>query len=145
MSDDAIFLSLFPFSLKDKAKHWLNLEPLDSITTWDDLVHISLAKFFSPNKAEKMWIEIHNFAQFEGETFYEACDCYKDLWKCHYLGLQKWMQVHHFYNGLIGTTRTLLDASTSGALTSKSENEAYQQLESMALNNCQFSNERVTP
>ena len=55
------------------------------------------------------------------------------------------MQVHHFYNGLTGTTRTLLDASTGNALMSKSANDAYQLLENMALNNCQWPRERVTP
>ena len=67
--DDAIRLRLFPFSLKDKTKHWLNLEPPDSITTWDSLVHKFLSKFFPLKKATKMRIEIHNFAQFEGDTF----------------------------------------------------------------------------
>ena len=83
-----------------------------------------------------MRIEIHNFSQNEGLTFYEAWDRYKDLLrKCTHHGLKKWMQVHHFYNGLTGTTITLLDASAGGALMSKSENEAYQLLEDMALNN----------
>ena len=69
VSDDAICLRLFPFSLKDKAKHWLNSEPLDSVTTWDDLVHKFLSKFFPPTKMARMRIDIHNFSQFEGETF----------------------------------------------------------------------------
>ena len=84
-----------------------------------------------------MRIEIHNFSQLEGETFYEAWDHFKDiLRKCPHHGLTKWMQVHHFYNGLIETIRTLLDASTGGALMSKSANEAYQLLEDTTLNNC---------
>ena len=84
-----------------------------------------------------MRIKIHNFAQFEGETFYEAWDRYKDLLrKCPYHGLEKWMQVPNFYNGLIETTRTLLDTSFGGALMSKSANEAYQLLENMTFNNC---------
>ena len=37
VSDDAIRLRLFPFSLKEKAKHWLISEPPDAITSWDDL------------------------------------------------------------------------------------------------------------
>ena len=45
VSDDAIRLRLFPLSLKDKAKHWLNYKPLDSITTWVELVKQFLAKF----------------------------------------------------------------------------------------------------
>ena len=65
VSDDAIHLRLFPFSLKDKAKHWLNLEPPDSITSWDSLVHKFLSKFFPLEKATGMRIEIHNFSQYE--------------------------------------------------------------------------------
>ena len=55
------------------------------------------------------------------------------------------MQVHHFYYGLTGTTRILLDPSTRGALMRKSANEAYQLLEDLALNNYQWPNERATP
>ena len=90
-----------------------------------------------------MRIEIHNFAQFKGVTFYEPWDRYKDLLrKCPHHGLTKWMQVHHFYNGLTVTTRTLLDASTEGALMSKSANDAYQLLENMDLNNYQWPSEK---
>ena len=93
VSDDAICLRLFPFSLKDKGKHCLNLEPPDTITTLDNLVHKFFSKLFNPTKAARMIIEIHKFPQFEGETFYEAWDRYKDLLrKCTYHGLEKWMQ-----------------------------------------------------
>ena len=70
--DDVIRFQLFPFPLKDKVKHWLNSEPPDSITTWADLVQKFLAKFFPLAKTVKMRIEINNFVQYEGETFYEA-------------------------------------------------------------------------
>ena len=53
--------------------------------------------------------------------------------------------MHHFYSGLNNTARTLIDPSVGGALMSKSANEAYQLLENMALNNCQWPSERVTP
>lgn len=36
VSDDAIKLRLFPFSLRDKAKGWLHSLPAGSITTWED-------------------------------------------------------------------------------------------------------------
>ena len=55
------------------------------------------------------------------------------------------MPVHHFYNGLTRTTRTLLDTSARGALMRKSANEAYKLLEDMALNNYQWPSERATP
>ena len=37
VSEDAIRLRMFPFTLKDKARSWLHSMPPDSITTWDDL------------------------------------------------------------------------------------------------------------
>ena len=61
VNDDVIHLRLFPFALKDKAKHWLNSKPLDSITRWANLVQKFLAKFFS---SAKMRIEINNFSQY---------------------------------------------------------------------------------
>ena len=72
VSNDSIHLRLFPFSLKDKVKHWLNSEPPDSITSWDSLVHKFLSKIFPLEKAVKIRIEKYNFAQYEGETFNEA-------------------------------------------------------------------------
>jgi hypothetical protein len=53
-SDDAIRLRMFPFSLKDKAKSWLNTLPPGSITTWDDLVQKFLYKYFPPIKTANL-------------------------------------------------------------------------------------------
>ena len=108
VSDDAIRIRLFPFSLKEKAKHWLISEPPDSITSWDDLLENFLARFFPPEKAEK------------GESFYEAWERFKDLLrKFPYHSFTKWMQVHHFYNGLSRPTRTLIDAYAGGVIMGK--------------------------
>ena len=38
-SDESVRLRLFPFSLKDKAKAWLNTLPARTITNWDQLVN----------------------------------------------------------------------------------------------------------
>jgi len=48
ISDDALRLRLFPFSLKDKAKAWLDTKI--NITTWDQLQKEFLKKFFSIGK-----------------------------------------------------------------------------------------------
>ena len=50
VSEDAIRLRLFPFSLKDKAKSWLNSLPAGSITTWEQLAQKFLAKYYPPGK-----------------------------------------------------------------------------------------------
>ena len=144
VSNDVIRLRLFPFSLKEKAKHWLISEPSDSITSWDDLLNKFLTRFFPPAKAAKLRIDITSFYQYEGESFYEAWERFKDLLrKCPHHSFTKWMQVHHFYNGLSRPTWTLINASTGGAIMGKNEVEAYQILENIALNDCQWSVERV--
>ena len=63
VSDDAICLRLLPFSLKDRAKNWLNSLPVDFITSWEDLAQKFLSKFFPPAKTAKMRTKILNFAQ----------------------------------------------------------------------------------
>ena len=127
VSDDAIHLRLFPFYLKDNTKQWLTTEPPDSITSWDELVNKFLTRFFPPAKAGKLRIDINNFCQLDGESFYEDWERYKDLLrKCSNHNLPKWIQVHHFYNGLSIPTRTLIDASMGGAIMRKKEIEAYQ-------------------
>ena len=79
VSDEAIHLRLFPFSLKEKAKNWLISKPSDSITSWDELVNKFLARFFPPAKAAKLRIDINNFCQYEAKNFYEAWEIFKDL------------------------------------------------------------------
>ena len=53
-STDAICLRLFSFSLKDKARVWLNSLPLGSIVTWEELTKVFLAKFFPPSKVASL-------------------------------------------------------------------------------------------
>ena len=54
VTDNAFRLRLFPYSLRDRAKSWLNsLEP-NSIATWNDLAEKFLAKYFPPSKNAKM-------------------------------------------------------------------------------------------
>ncbi|XP_062116773.1 uncharacterized protein LOC133830740 [Humulus lupulus] len=124
VSDDAIRLRLFPFSLRDRAKSWLISLQANSINTWEELAQKFLSKFFPPTKAAKLRGEINNFYQNEGESLYDAWERFKDLLrKCPHHGIEKWMLVHNFYNGLCGTTRTIIDAVAGGAFMSKGADE----------------------
>ena len=60
VSDGVIRLWLFPFSVKDKAKNWLIMEPPDSITSCNELVDKFLTLFFPTAKAVKLRIDIIN-------------------------------------------------------------------------------------
>ncbi|QHN81359.1 Retrotransposon gag protein [Arachis hypogaea] len=46
---------LFPFSLRDGAKLWLDSQPKESLDTWDKVVTEFLTKFFPPKKLTKRW------------------------------------------------------------------------------------------
>ncbi|KAH9668785.1 hypothetical protein KPL70_021515 [Citrus sinensis] len=72
VSDNAIRLRLFPFSLKDKAQEWLNSLLAGTITTWDGLAQKILAKYFPPAKTAKLRNDITTFAQLDMESLYEA-------------------------------------------------------------------------
>ena len=100
-STDAIRLGLFLFSLRDKARAWLHSLPPGLITTWDDLTKAFLAKFFPPSKMASLRNQITSFTQKEDESLYEAWERFKDLLRlCPHHGLQKWMMVQTFYNGV---------------------------------------------
>lgn len=100
VSEDAVRLRLFSFTLKDKAKSWLHSLPPESITTWNNLVQKFLAKFFPQQKRQECET-ILSFRQFDSESLYEAWESYKDLLrKCPHHGLPLWLQVQTFYNNL---------------------------------------------
>src|SRR5262249_8715827 len=72
VSDDALRLRLFPFSLRDRAKAWLNTLPNGSIVTWDGLAEKFLTKYFSPSKTTKLRNDIATYTLVESKSLYEA-------------------------------------------------------------------------
>jgi len=63
VSNDAIRLCLFPFSLSDKARAWLHSLLSGCITIWDELTRAFLTKFFPPGKTVSLRNQIINFLQ----------------------------------------------------------------------------------
>jgi len=134
-SSDAIRLRLFPFSLRDKVRAWLHSLPPASISTWEELTKAFLARFFPPSKTASLHNQISTFVQRDDETMYEAWERFKDLLRlCPHHGLQKWMVVQTFYNGVTQPVCSMIDAAAGGTLMSKTEEEAYNLIEEMALN-----------
>ena len=112
VTDDAIRLRLFPFSLNNKAKAWLTSLPLGTINTWDGLVNVFLTKYFPLTKSPKMRNDITNFFQQDQESLYENWERFKDLLrKCPHHGLPMWMQMQPFYNSFHPNTQTMVDAA----------------------------------
>ena len=82
-----IRLKLFPFSLKDKAKTWLQNLGSRSIRVWDEMQQQFLKKFFPSHK-------ITTFTKKPGKTFYQCWDRYRDLLNtCPHHGFETWRLV----------------------------------------------------
>ena len=96
-SIDLMRLKLFPFTLKDKAKIWLNSLRPRSIRTWIDLQAEFLKKFFPTHRTNGLKRQISNFSAKENEKFYE-----KFLKKCHLIHAQLVSQLIHVQLVLLG-------------------------------------------
>ena len=145
VTEEALRLRLFPLSLGDGEKHRLTSQPPNSITSWNDLVQKFLIKFFPPGKIAQLVQEINTFGQLEGESLAEAWDKFHELLrKCPHHKLTRWMQAHTFYNGLRNATRTVIDASTGGALMKKTTDQAYEILEDAATNTNKWHRDKIT-
>ncbi|GJZ57976.1 reverse transcriptase domain-containing protein [Tanacetum coccineum] len=109
---DVVKLLLFPFSLEGAARTWLEKEPPNSITTWNDLVSKFVNRFFPPSKTTNLRNEITRFQQRFGETFAEAWDRFKDLLnKCPHHGFSPLHQIDTFYNSLNQSEQDSLNSS----------------------------------
>jgi len=106
---EAIRLRLFPFSLRDRARAWLQSLPSNSITTWNELKKAFLARYFPPSKTAQLRNQITCFRQTDGESLFEAWERYKELMRaCPHHGLEQWLIIHTFYNGVLYNTRLII-------------------------------------
>ncbi|GJX92354.1 reverse transcriptase domain-containing protein [Tanacetum coccineum] len=126
-------LLLFPFSIDGVAKTWLDKEPPQSILTWDDLVLKFIHKFFPPSKTTNLRNEITLFRQYANETFYEACERFKDLLRaCPHHGFPLTHQIDTFYNALNYNDQDSLNFAAGGYFLDKMPNDCLRIIESKA-------------
>ncbi|KAK8562300.1 hypothetical protein V6N12_010384 [Hibiscus sabdariffa] len=138
VSNDVLKLKLFPYSLRDKAKGWLNNLPPGSFQSLMELCRIILAKFSYNNLTDRVRSEITSFRQEDAEAMHEAWERYRDLFRrCPMHGLPQWTQVSIFYNFFNTPTRMMLDASANGTLLYKPPREGLEILEKLAQNDYQ--------
>jgi hypothetical protein len=65
-------MRLFPFSLKERVKHWFHSLAPNSITSWTQLQQEFLKKYFPIGKTNDIRRAITNISQYEGEQLYET-------------------------------------------------------------------------
>jgi len=112
VTTDAICLRLFPFSLLGKAK----CANKSKVTTWDKCANTFLKKFFLAGKTSALRGKISSFHQQSNETISEAWEHLNEYIRaCPHHGIDEWLIIQGFFHGLIGMTRSHLEASARGA------------------------------
>ncbi|KAH9658022.1 hypothetical protein KPL70_023327 [Citrus sinensis] len=139
-SDDDVKLRLFPFSLKDRARSWLNTLLANSIASWEQMVTKFLNKYFPVHKTNAIRREISEFTQREDEQFFETWERFNGLLlKCPHHGYEKWHQCQYFLEGLLPNVQEWLVATSGGELMSKSASEIWEFFQRQADNSQQWS------
>nr|GEW91095.1 reverse transcriptase domain-containing protein [Tanacetum cinerariifolium] len=77
VTDDALCLYLFPYSLTHHAIVWFDCFPRNSINTFEQMAKMFLGKYFPPSMVTKLRNEITNFRQRPDESLFESWECYK--------------------------------------------------------------------
>src|SRR4051812_15381162 len=140
---DIVKLKLFAFSLRGRAKEWLQSLPRDSIDSWDKCKDAFIGKYYPPAKMIQLRSKIMNFRQMDNEHVAQAWERMKTLVKnCPTHGLTTWMVIQTFYAGLNFTSQNLLDSAAGGTFMSTTLGAATKLLDEMILNYSQWHTER---
>jgi hypothetical protein len=139
-SEDALRMRLFLFCLKDKAKYSLNSLETNSITSWAQMQHEFLKKYFTIGKTNQIRKAINGFSQIEEEPFHETWERMEDLLrKCPHYAFLNWQLVQCFYDGLAEPHRQMVDASCGGTFMLKSEDDVWTLFENLSENSLHHS------
>ncbi|XP_026402190.1 uncharacterized protein LOC113297822 [Papaver somniferum] len=133
LADEYLKLRLFPFSLKDKAKSWLNALTPSSISTWDGMINLFLYKFFPRHKTIVIRQKLNSFSQQEGESLYDYLERFHDLLlQCPHHGFDTPRLTLILYEGLDFKTLTMVESFCGGNFPGKTAEEGYKFLHEMA-------------
>ena len=117
---DLMRLKLFPFTLKDKSKIWLNSMRPRSIRNWTEMQAEFLKKFFSTHRIINLKRQISTFSTNENEKFYAWWEKYMEVLNaCRHHRFGTWLVVSYFYDGISPSMKQLLKTMCGGDFLSK--------------------------
>nr|GEW92512.1 reverse transcriptase domain-containing protein [Tanacetum cinerariifolium] len=132
VTDDALRLYLFPYSLTHHATAWFDRLPRNSINTFEHMAKMFLGKYFSPSMVTKLRNEITNFRQRPDESLFEAWERYKlSIDRCSNHNMLPVNQIDTFYNGLTLRHRDTINADAGGTFIKRRPEECYELIENM--------------
>nr|GEU30911.1 reverse transcriptase domain-containing protein [Tanacetum cinerariifolium] len=113
ISDDALRLYLFPYSLTHHATTWFDRLSKNSIHTFQEMASKILPKYFPPSMVTKLRNDISNFRQLPDESLFEEWERYKlSINRCPNHNMLLVTQIDTFYNGLTLRHRDTINAAT---------------------------------
>jgi hypothetical protein len=134
VTQDAVRLCLFPFSLLRKAKQWFYSNK-EAVSTWEKCSNAFLAKFFPLGKTNALRNKISGFQQLTNETIAEAWEHLQDyISACPHHGMEEWFIIQSFYHGLIRSAREHIVIAAGSSFFGLSIAEAHKLVEKMASN-----------
>ncbi|GKB10182.1 reverse transcriptase domain-containing protein [Tanacetum coccineum] len=132
VSDDALFLHLFPYSLQDRVAKWFDRLPRNSINSFDQMAKIFLGKYFPPFMVTKLRNDIMNFRQRPDESLFEAWERYKlSIDRCPNHNMLPMTQIDTFYNELTLRHRNTINAAAGGTFMKRRPEECYDLIKNM--------------
>ncbi|GJU19001.1 reverse transcriptase domain-containing protein [Tanacetum coccineum] len=132
VSDDALRLSLFPYSLTHHAIAWYDRLPRNSIHSFDNMMRKFLSKYLPPSMVTKLRNEITKFEQKPHESLFEVWERYKlSIDRCHNHNMLLVTQIDTFYNGLTLSHRDTINATAGETFMQKTPEECYELIENM--------------
>nr|GEV42743.1 hypothetical protein [Tanacetum cinerariifolium] len=132
VTDNALRLYLFPYSLTHHATAWFDRLPRNSIDTFEQMAKMFLGKYFPPSMVTKLRNEITNFRQHPDESLFEAWKRYKlSIDRCPNHNMLSVTQIDTFYNGLTLRHRDIINAAVGGTFMKRRPEECYDLIENM--------------
>ncbi|GJT84450.1 reverse transcriptase domain-containing protein [Tanacetum coccineum] len=132
VSDDALRLSLFPYSLTHHAIAWYDRLPRNSIHSFNDMMRKFISKYFPPSIVTKLRNEIMKFKQKLHESLFEAYERYKlSIDRCPNHNMLLVTQIDTFYNGFTLSHQDTINAAAGGTFMQKTPEECYELIENM--------------
>src|SRR3954471_12065409 len=141
---DIVKLKLFHFSLRGRAKEWLQSLPRNRIDSWNKCKDAFIGKYYPPAKIIAMISDIMKFKQLDNEHVAQSWERMKSLVKnCPTHGLTTWMIIKTFYAGLNFSLRNLLDSAAGGTFMGLTLGAATRLLDNMMVNYSEWHVERA--
>ncbi|KAM2646855.1 hypothetical protein TB1_000166 [Malus domestica] len=146
VDEEQVKLRAFPFTLEAKAKEWLYNLPPGSMNTWNQVKHAFLEQYFPATKAASIRKDICAIQQQHGEPFGDYYERFTHLVaSCPNHQISEHLLIQYFYEGLYGTDRVMLDATSGGAFMDKTPTNAKALLKNIAGNTRQFGGRDELP